>query len=187
MPEDILPLLPCLPDAQIRHIPNFPGYAITNTGEVWGCLLPGNSKRFHSSWRKRQPRTHKDGHRYIPLYKDGKEHRIAVSRLVLTTFVGPCPLTMEACHENGVAMDDSLGNLRWDTRPANHADKRKHGTLYKGEKHWIAKLTKADIPRIRAMYTTGNYMQKDLARIFHVSPSNIGYIVARKTWKSIFP
>jgi hypothetical protein len=52
----------------------------------------------------------------------GKRRRGYVHRFVLETFVGPCPEGMEACHgPNGVS-DNSLANLRWDTKSANAAD-----------------------------------------------------------------
>lgn len=47
--------------------------------------------------------------------------------LVLRSFVGPRPVGMEACHNNGDKKDSRLENLRWDTPQANHLDRRIHG------------------------------------------------------------
>ncbi|WP_396897297.1 NUMOD4 motif-containing HNH endonuclease [Mycolicibacterium fortuitum] len=57
-----------------------------------------------------------------------------VHRLVLETFVGPCPAGMEACHNNGDRFDNRLENLRWDTRSNNNLDKNKHGTNHQRNK-----------------------------------------------------
>jgi len=51
-----------------------------------------------------------------------------VPNLVLAAFVGPCPPGMECCHNNGIATDNQLTNLRWDTHSANMFDKQSHGT-----------------------------------------------------------
>lgn len=55
-----------------------------------------------------------------------------IHRLVLETFVGPCPEGMEACHNNGNPADNRVENLRWDTHIANMADQRVHGTRVPG-------------------------------------------------------
>lgn len=51
-----------------------------------------------------------------------------ISRLVLRAFVGEPPAGYEACHgPNGVA-DNSIANLRWDTRSENMLDTVRDGT-----------------------------------------------------------
>jgi hypothetical protein len=50
-----------------------------------------------------------------------------VHRLVLETFVGPCPDGMECCHNNGDPADNRLENLRWDTLSSNAYDRVEHG------------------------------------------------------------
>src|SRR3970282_914182 len=39
-----------------------------------------------------------------------------VHRLVLAAFVGPCPIGMEGCHDDGAPTNTRLRNLRWDTK-----------------------------------------------------------------------
>ncbi|MCG7596363.1 NUMOD4 motif-containing HNH endonuclease [Mycobacterium sp. PSTR-4-N] len=58
----------------------------------------------------------------------GKGNHRTIHRLVLETFVGPCPDGTEACHNNGDRFDNRLDNLRWDTPSNNNRDKRSHGT-----------------------------------------------------------
>jgi hypothetical protein len=64
----------------------------------------------------------------------GRGHYKTVHRLVLESFVGPCPGGLEACHSNGDRHDNRLNNLRWDTRSANNLDKNAHGTNYQANK-----------------------------------------------------
>ncbi len=49
----------------------------------------------------------------------------AVHRIIASTFLGPCPEGLEVCHNNNNRYDSRLSNLRYDTRKANMADKKK--------------------------------------------------------------
>lgn len=61
-------------------------------------------------------------HQVVRLAKEGKMTTKLVHRMMLESFVGPCPDGMQACHANDVADDNRLENLRWDTQSANQAD-----------------------------------------------------------------
>lgn len=102
--------------------------------------------------------------RLMSLYEDGGGDRLAVRlvhegigksvfvhKLVLLAFVGPCPQGMECCHWNGVASDNRLLNLRWDTHYENVQDQKRHGTGPKGERHPMTKFSNADITAMRCM------------------------------------
>lgn len=91
----------------------------------------------------------KVGHLKVHLGVDGKRIGIAVHRLVLLAFIGPCPPGMEACHNNGIADDNRPSNLRWDTHYNNNQDRKTHGTYTRGEAHPMAKLTKEQVLGIR--------------------------------------
>lgn len=54
--------------------------------------------------------------------------------LVLTTFVGPRPTGLVACHRNGDHNDNRAENLRWDTRSANSYDDIRNGVHPTGSK-----------------------------------------------------
>jgi len=75
-----------------------------------------------------KPRSDRDKYSIAYLYKNGKSFIHKVHRLVLLTFVGPCPPGMQACHNNGNPFDNYPSNLRWDTISANQFDSIKHGT-----------------------------------------------------------
>lgn len=46
---------------------------------------------------------------------------------------------MQACHGNGIRSDNRLSNLRWDSASANSLDKRAHGTMASGDRHYLRK------------------------------------------------
>lgn len=55
---------------------------------------------------------------------------MAVHRLVMAAFVGPCPDGIEVCHNNGNPADNRLSNLRYGTHSENQLDQVKHKTHY---------------------------------------------------------
>lgn len=69
----------------------------------------------------------RNGRKSVYLSKDDKQKRIRIHRLVLETFVGPCPPGMECCHANDIPDDNRLSNLRWDTCSANKDDCVRNG------------------------------------------------------------
>lgn len=69
----------------------------------------------------------KYGHVAVKLCKKGVETSVQVHRIVLEAWIGPCPDGCECCHENGIASDNAVSNLRWDTRVSNGRDMMMHG------------------------------------------------------------
>lgn len=164
------------PDEIWKAIHGFPGYEVSDRGRV------KSYRRFPPMILKPYP----DKQKYSKycLYKDGKPHYLKGHQLVLITFVGPCPIGMEPCHEDGKPANNDLTNLRWDTRPNNHADKLKHGTDGKGKKNNMAKLTEAKVIEIRNLSSQG-YSGRHLARLFSVSTATISVIINRLKWTHI--
>lgn len=164
---------------ELKIIPNFPAYCISKNGKVW------------SSKRKQFLKLNLyGGYPYAALQKDSKAYRKQVHRLVLETFVGPCPEGMECCHDNGIRTDNRLENLRWDTRKNNHKDAMRHGThpcLHReGEASPNAKLKEKDVRMIIYMYRTGLFLQREIAKVYNVSRTTIENIIIRKKWKHIW-
>lgn len=108
------------------------------------------------------------------------------SRLICEMAHGPAPTKRhEAAHSCGNAYGGCVNpkHLRWATPVENAADKRIHGTVVEGEAHFYAKLTEADVRRIRQMAQT--VPQKDLCPIFGVNANTISKVVSRKSWKHV--
>ena len=157
-------------------IPGWEGlYEVSRHGQVKS--LP----RHRVSGRILRPSEAGGGYRKVQLIHGGRiEHRY-VHDLVLTAFVGPRPAGMEGAHENGKRDDNQLLNLRWDTRPGNHADKIRHGTMCQGESHGRRKLTSDAVRNIRQAAGTC----AEIGRQFGVGPMQVSRIKTGKNWGSL--
>jgi hypothetical protein len=125
-----------------------------------------------------------DGHMTVHLGVDGKKFNRFVHTLVLEAFVGPCPDGMECCHGNGIASDNRLQNLRWDTHAANNADRHAQGNYPVGSAHPQAKFS----PEIIRAIVFGEMGRSD-AFINGVSHTHY-YRLSRKTadwFKATYP
>lgn len=147
-------------------------YEVSDQGRVRSYLKQGSAIQ-----RRKRPcilklnHNRQTGYMYIRLYHNSKT-RLPVHRLVLETFVGPCPPDCEACHNNGIKSDNRLENLRWDTHTANIEESRN------------TRLTRAQVLRIKALYKGGT-MQKVIADMFGVTQACISLIVNRVNWRHI--
>lgn len=106
-----------------------------------------------------------------------------VSRLVCEHVHGPAPTPAhEAAHScgNGHHACVTKGHLRWATRKENAEDTIAHGTSLRGERNRNARLTAGDVRRIRAMKDKATKTQ--IAGIYGVTRSNVGHILAGRSW-----
>lgn len=154
---------PC--EEKWMEISKFPGYFVSDGGNVKG---PRGYIGYYNL----------DGYKKVGLCRDGTVFQRSVHRLVLEAFIGPCPKGMVACHGKGGIGDNSIRNLCWGTPSKNlGADKRRDGTMQRGERNGRAVLSDADIDMIRDMYNRGLYTQCELAKRFNVGQSQISRIV----------
>jgi len=168
----------------MKDIPGFPDYAITRDGRVWskprkdskGCFRKGRWLKLHLCGK---------GYLFITLYKKQKIHYKYPHRLVLETYVGPCPKGMECRHLDGNPLNNNLDNLKWGTYQENKNDSVKHGTIppnQMGSNNYCSKLTEMKVKVIRYLYSTRLFTQKDIAWQFDVSPGCITLIIRGKRW-----
>jgi len=131
--------------------------------------------------------TKPNGYKYVMLPKPGgKYHCLYIHRAVCLAFLGPPPIAdMHAAHENGDKNDNRLENLGWKTRSANEADKVRHGRSNQGARHGSAKLQADDVLKIRELYATGKYTQRQLGQMFGLSQPHVGEIIRRVVWSHI--
>lgn len=112
MPHATFPPIQPLPGEKWR-LASTGRHIVSTEGRVWSCY-----------WGRLMGFDKERGYRGVRL---GKRFMF-VHRLVLETFVGPCPPGMEALHRNGNPSDNSLSNLHWGTKIENAADMLRHGT-----------------------------------------------------------
>ena len=136
-------------------VPDFPGYCGGTDGSVWSCwkrkgLGTGRGSTFvlGTAWSRLKIRSDKDGYLEVRLCRDGKKYLPKVHQLVLLTFRGPCPTGKQARHLDGDNRNNWLSNLRYGTSAENNEDRRRHGTLPKGEQVATSKLTVGDVLQI---------------------------------------
>lgn len=70
----------------------------------------------------------RDGYAHVVLSVGNAQRTRKVCVLVLEAFAGAKPAGLEACHNDGDKTNDSIANLRWDTRSENALDRVRHGT-----------------------------------------------------------
>lgn len=136
-----------------------------------------------------------DGYLEVKLYDNsGGSRTYLVHRLVLETFVGPCPEGQECRHLDRKRTNNSLKNICWGTPKENGEDKKRHGTTNlgvrgrhynQGEKHPTAKLTEEQVREIRRLHEVERFSNCELGRRFGVHNAVISMIVHRKTWSHV--
>ena len=118
----------------------------------------------------------KDGQGYPRMGKSGMVHR-----LVCEKTHGPAPTGKhQAAHRCGVKACVAKAHLRWATRVENEADKLIHGTHLRGERQNGAKLTEADVLKIRSL--RGKLPQSQIAQEFGVMQQLISRIQTGQRW-----
>lgn len=128
-----------------KPIPGYGGfYEASNLGNIRVkdrevekfCGLTGTKvKQFYKGRVLNPSNANKYGHKSVHIGYDKKRILVSVHKLILLAFVGPCPDGMECCHNNGIASDNRIENLRWDTHKNNNADRKKHGSYPSGKNH----------------------------------------------------
>ena len=172
--------------AGFRVIPGYPRYAINESGTVLSVCPRngrGNSRRWENASRLAFI-ADKDGYLCVNLYRDGRLQQIRVHTLVLTLFVGPCPDGLQCRHLDGKKTNNHVSNLLWGTSGENHADRKLHGTIARGESNGRSKLTNGDVVLIRNRRASGEAL-KTIAHDFSVSMSTISHISLGRKWKEV--
>jgi HNH endonuclease len=118
---------------RIRRVPFFENYYVSDSGFV--VSMCGNVSI------KAPNVNNETGYHTVSLWRDGKEKRIYVHRLVLLVFGGPPPTPQhEARHKNHDKSDNRLTNLVWGTSTENKADTIADGRWPTGDRHWTRRM-----------------------------------------------
>jgi len=159
---------------ELQPIPNYNNYYASTDGRIWS----GKSNRFLKLSKIR------DGHLQVPL--GSKNQHKSVHRLILETFIGPCPEGMECRHLNGDSQDNRLENLKWGTHSENVQDAVKHKTHVNnsGSKNGLSKLIEEKVKLLRIAWADG-WSAKELSFYFNIYIRTVYNILNRDTWKHI--
>jgi hypothetical protein len=152
-----------------KQVANLPNTFITKDGKIW---RNGKPKKVYVGM---------NGYKTCTFSINNKSNPKTVHRLLLETFVGPCPEKHEALHINGNRLDNRLENLRWGTRKENVADAIKHGTATIGTKNSQSKFNKENLNEIIKMKSQGMTAQQ-IADRFNVSKTTVYRVYSGKTY-----
>lgn len=168
---------------QFKEHLRFPGYEIGTDGSVWSRW--SNGGKLTSERRRLQADEIKGGYLRVRLRKSSMDYEaVQISHLVLEVFIGSRPSGCVACHGDGDPKNNSLLNLRWDTRSANEDDKHAHGTHQTGEGNPAAKLTDDKVREMRQLRAEGLSTYK-LAEHFDISRPVAAKIVKGELWRHV--
>ncbi len=139
-------------------------------------------------WRRRWPSLIQ-GYPKLNIKRPGEKAKIAsLHRLMLETFIDPCPAGMECCHWDGDRTNNSLLNLRWDTRKSNRADSIRHGTMIRGERSPSAKLKESDVRDLKFLKKScPSVSTSELSWMFGICRADINRILRGGCWSWVDP
>lgn len=162
-----------------RPAPGFEGlYEVSSLGRV-KSLARTTSQGVRLKETIRKASAQKSGHLWLRFCKNGRRTKQNIHRLVLETFVGPCPEGLETCHHDDDPANNTLENLRWGTRSSNMRDRirngRAIGLIGSGRPHPNRKLNNEQVLEIRGLMRSGQ-SQMAIARIFGVSQNLVSKI-----------
>ena len=159
-----------------KKIKEYDNYLISDQGRVFNFKY----NRFLKPGKDRY------GYFQVILCKNGVRKFYIIHRLVALAFIPNPENKRTVNHIDGIKMNNLVSNLEWNTQSENVQHSYDNGLKdAKGTKNGMAKLTESQVLEIRKLYATGDYYQKDLAKIFGVTQMLISYIVNRKNWVHI--
>lgn len=157
-------------------IQGFPDYCVCENGTFW-------SKRKNGQWRQVHGGKRDTGHIRVVMRNGNTKKTDYLHRLVLESFVGPCPDGMEACHfPDHNPSNNSIDNLRWDTSAENSKDRVRQGRSIRGSDVHGAKLSKADAEEVIRLGIQG-LKQRDIAAKFGISQVAVKEVLHGRNWR----
>lgn len=105
------------PEVAVRPIPGFEGrYSVSRDGRVWSHAKTMGLSRHGGRWLRAGLNS---GYKVVSLFKDEKQHMLAVHRAVALAWLPNPDNLPEVNHLNGAHGDCSAENLEWCTKSGN--------------------------------------------------------------------
>lgn len=125
-------------------------------------------------------KAHKDIQGYGQFTTNGKHFRS--NRFAWELTHGAIPLKQMVCHACHNPSCCNPAHLYLGDNTDNMKDMVLAERSCHGERNPSAKLTHAEVLKVREMYSTGQHSHRALATIFNVGKTTIAQIVRRETW-----
>lgn len=164
-----------------RDIPGYEGlYQVSNTGKVRSM----NYRRSGLVAELKQKNV--KGYRYVDLVNKNGIKMLSVHRLIIETFIGPCPEGKQVNHVDGDPCNNNVSNLEYVTAAENiqHSFAHLGRQTCPGAKNGKAKLTDDKVREILKLRKSG-VKTKDIAKAFGVGSTTINNIGNGLIWKHI--
>lgn len=161
-------------------------YEVSNKGRVKSIGRAVNCNN-HYKFTKDiilKPEILEKGYERVALCKHGKVKKKQVHRLVLENFNPIKDDTLQVNHIDGNKRNNCVENLEWVTAKENNQHARETGLLThfgKGNH----KLNADEVRKIRKLYNTGNYSQREIGELFDVCRDTINSLLLGKTYSHV--
>lgn len=147
---------------EITH-PCFPRYRIREDGQVTG---PRSVVK---------PYLNERGYHVVGVRHEGKYYSRMVHRLVCEAFHGlKTSPEQQVRHLDGNSLNNHYTNLRWGTTTEQMDDRALHGTTV---------IDRDIATRMRELFATRKWTQKDLAAMFRCSRGAVADVLANRLWR----
>lgn len=161
-------------------------YEVSSLGRVKSLkrvLMRSDGKPYPIAERILKPLKNGKGVWQVKLHKNNEQKNYIVSNLVAYSFLGPRPQGMHVLHGAKGRDYHGIDNLSYGTAEQNNGpDKVRDGTINRGERQWLSKLTKEDVLEIRELLEEGTLTHTEIAARFNVHKNNISQIKTKRTW-----
>lgn len=122
-----------------------------------------------------------NGYELARLQINKKSCYFLIHRLVALSFIRNSKNKPQVNHKDGNKLNNLVQNLEWVTRTENEKHAHKLNLYKTGEAQHKAKLTKAQVKKIRDL--KGQKSSVQIALLFGVSSSSIRRVLRYETWK----
>ncbi len=157
-----------------KIIPNFENYSINNLGEI----------QSHYTNKILKPSLENQGYLAVTLYKNKKPKRKRIHQLVALAFINNPKNKPQVNHKDCNKQNNFVSNLEWTTHKENMEHASINNLVASKEKQGISKLNILIVEKIRKLYNTKNFSQRQLAKKFNVCQRTITMIINHLTWKT---
>jgi len=184
-----------------KQIKNYEGlYEVSSLGRVKSMVKVKSGKRpsrgfYCGKERIMNPGDNGKGYLFVNLSKNKKSNRYYVHRLVAENFIKNDERKRCVNHKDCDKSNNKLSNLEWVTEYENSIHSYNAGRLshlaearkkidFTNKIIFGGKLKNADIMEIFKLREK-NKTHKEIATLFNVSRSAIGYVLNKKTYKNV--